>query len=62
MLAYTLWDLVSASIFIKHKPVFKTNPKAIQESRFKDLAVQKFRLGNLNLSIILSLCGFGRRQ
>lgn len=44
------------------KSVFQTNPKAIQEHRFKDWAVQKLRLGNLNLLIILSLCGFGRSR
>lgn len=44
------------------KSVFQTNPKAIQEHRFRDWAVQTLRLGNLNLLIILSLCGFGRSR
>lgn len=42
--------------------LFQTNLKTIQEHRFKDSTVQKFRLGNSNLLIILSLCGFGRFQ
>lgn len=62
ILPYTLciWFLL---VFLSStKSVFQTNPKAIQEHRFKDWAVQKFRLGNLNLLIILNLCGFGRSQ
>lgn len=63
MPAYTLWHFVSLEFSSSTNPIFfQTNPKAIQESRFKDLVVQNVRLGNLNLSIILSLCGFGRCQ